>query len=244
MSRLGLTLAALVSLLVPGAFVGSAIAGAVADAMKSSGWARSATPTTTFRSSVQDEADESSETSTPVETTERTAPTLPDHDHGLGNVDGAFASMASSKLWDPERLDDLTCFGDSVQRHWRCELATAGTTTTYTVHMRPELGSMSYITVGDTADANVDDSESYAVIQGLTHGHGEGSFNVAQRTLKDLNITTAYQCWGGGEFASHWKCRIEGVGVVTVHITPEGNPINYVTEGWDPTSNIRGITDR
>lgn len=244
MSRVGLILAALISLTVPGAFVGSAIAGAVVDAMKNAGSAQSVTPATTSRPTVQDEADETSETSTQAETSERATPGLPDHAHGLGKIDGVFASMSSSGLWDPERLDDITCFGDGVQEHWRCKLVNAGTTTTYTVHMRPELGSMSYITPGDTPDANVEDSESYALIHGLTHGHGEGSFKVVQRTLEDLNVTNAYRCWGGGgKFASHWKCRIEGIGVVTVHITPKSNPTNYVTEGWGPTSNIQGVND-
>jgi hypothetical protein len=171
-------------------------------------------------------------------------PPPPDHDHGVAPIETAFATLANLELWDPERVKDVGCYGEGLRRHWLCEVNTGGRIRRYTIHVNPELGTISWVTPGDSHRALVAGTRSAAIRDGFTHSHGEGSFKVVERTLAELGLDERrYECWAGAERSAHWKCRNEVDEVWTVHITAAGNPKNYVTDGWDPIANIIGVNE-
>jgi predicted small lipoprotein YifL len=68
------------------------------------------------------------------------------------------------------------------------------------------------------------------------HGHGTGSIELAFKTLDayGLDPTDEAEClWEHADKRpqSHWRCQVGGKRYL-IHITPAGNPVNYVTDGW------------
>jgi hypothetical protein len=55
--------------------------------------------------------------------------------------------------------------------------------------------------------------------------------------LDPLYEATCYWDYEDRRRQSHWNCKVGGVRY-TVHITPPGNPINYVTDGWNRNARV------
>ncbi len=243
MSRLGLFVGMILSLLVPGSYVGSIAAGAIAGALHHSnrrqeaGQPQDSNPADESSPSNNNSSEDSTPPPKPVP---KPAP-VPDHSHGLAKVDVAFATLSDLGLVDPEYAD-TRCYYNTlteVRSHWLCDVGNRS----YTIHVRPDVPQLSYVTSGDSPKANVQGTRSWFLFRGFTHTHSAASYKVTDQTLQDYGFppATGWQCWAGGNVDAHWKCRLtypDGtVHVVTVHITGVGRP-NLVGNGWFPTANV------
>lgn len=238
MSRVALFCGMVLSIAVPGTYVGATVGTAVVAAVgrTTPGAPSSPDPGAENQAGQAD----APTTSTPSRATSRQNSPSTDHTHGLAQVSSAFATLSNLGRTDPQDDKSRCAYTSQTERreHWVCSVGSA----TYTIHIRPDLAQMSYVTSGDSPDANVRGTRSWQLLHGFTHSHSAGSYPLVEKTLsKYFASGTGWQCWSGADVDSHWKCRItfpdSSIHWVTVHITGPGQE-NLVSNGWFPTSNV------